>query len=1812
MKKFNRVLAMVLALITVLAMLPISAIADTWLDVEAEKEQVGNVTSTDITVTVDPHALLGYLQDGDWVGLLKGISANGGLESIITPDEFFAIVPKEELVKLVEMILEDVDKDALIACIDVNELLTCFNKTALIDLFMGLDNLQSYIRDYDLLMSYVDAGDIEAAVAYIDTEALLNDYAEELIDLALGLEIETLFDIVDLDKVVTLAGFDFAAAADQDYFVTTVAKDANLASYVDLDAIKAVIETMTYEELEVYVNEANAQALLQYLLHDVKALWYPSENREKYWLDVGDELNLPAVYKDRNVLRAGMEEYLLKGYTDGTTTYAPAFNLSVILFGDKANGIDPMFDFADLINKKYVNVEKLAEDFGYANLVVFENVKEQIADGTVSASAVVGCIDDYSAALEVVGVANAIEAIGSYQTVVNNYVTDANALIATFDLDAIASALIADYQINNVFNVVDMVYAVGVKKIAAQVQFKKLGKLIQESGVIETLVGMLDVKEYLIQAFNIFAGVQKNVTAIAVDGVVITEQNEAGYIQLVPARVIDALENLVPSLGELANLDDSGKLFNASFAISYYADESGEVVNTKIVNFNFVLTAGTGMIRKAAAKLSAVLDKIGYVDLAGGEVIAEITIPTEVATVLRKALEKLADSSDPKIHAIKDKVLAAYNAQPDDFIAFAQGLTFEEVMYVLNAIDPAIFGEVYNKALASRYAQVLLAYVEQVTGYDFSDNLEAHNLVNTLANIPTFEVFVEKLENVTGIEITDRLPSKVNGYLDNTVYDVIEKLASKFGYEFDMDKLLKQAAASTDPFAYLYTAVINKVENFGGAYAFIQRNAIKVANRLMSTSVGAQLADNCLMDFYTGNSTFVFDKDTTFNAKVVLEKGMNKVLGLLGNYKPALASKLSFYLGEFLDIVISDNANTHAGIDITIHATNIYRVEYVNEYGATIANVLLPVGTDLSKMVEVYADVEAFNGWIDVATGEYITTVPAKDVVVQADIQGFGTHTVTVVLKDTEGNVLPGFATLAVQDGATLDTYLANLDELAVSLYPELTADEATLGYVYNHEFDKSNWNATVEEDVTVYATVALDINSKANIQIGNLVNGVDFTVELTADECIVTLNNNWNDYSALDFSFNKAFVAALGRDLVLTTAVANAQKVTLNQDVLAQLVAKAAAHPVAVETIGFSYDEAVAAYVNAEAYEVGFNFNGNEEINLGDFTTAIEIVLPFAEGLDADDAKTFVSVNEDACDVTVAEGTIAFAAPHFSTITIVNKYLLTIDSQYKVENAPADIVLPEALAALAVLKNNGVEVAMNEEWFAEGEVIEGKFDYAEDTNAPVGLVYAKTMFNDVAFDRDADVKFVMPAESVTVTHYATTTEFTILYYVNGKLENTLTKNYTLLNIPTLAEVIAPYNNEEGWYWFDQDSVASLLGKHTEPICLYWVSNNETKITVNFHANNQVISYVKTIADWRDGGLAGLKTAIDTDLAGYIWKTNDNKQITDITLSDLVHSDGVIDFYGTPDTQEYHVFTDGNATVDITDAVAGTTITVGAANKPGYTFEIKVYKTDDNMTPGEEVAIVDGKFEMPYSDVIVTVTYKAVESAYETIVIVVPADKTLNATDVTTLDSAPADLVLVKAERKANGSLELTYRYSLPADDFNEAAFLKEVKSMIAKSQALTTSYIVDGVVYATEKDALANLPEGATFAGWVEMSNNVKVAFLEFEETESNAAWLIVCIVLIVLLIIAIIVLVYVLHISDRLSTSWLTKVCTAIVTGFFAVCMFIAKIVLKLLRLLGIKREDIIEELPAEPAEDVPAVIHTSEEATEEVATEEENKAE
>ena len=170
MKKFNRVLAMLLALVTVLAVLPISALAEDWLRVETDKTTVENVASTDITVSVDPKVLLSYMKDGDIKGLLKGISASGSLGDILTKEEILAIIPEEEIIALVKAIIADIDVKELIGCFDADKLLACVDKDGLISLIKGM-NLKSYVKDIDVLMSYVDDGDIEKAIDYIDTDA---------------------------------------------------------------------------------------------------------------------------------------------------------------------------------------------------------------------------------------------------------------------------------------------------------------------------------------------------------------------------------------------------------------------------------------------------------------------------------------------------------------------------------------------------------------------------------------------------------------------------------------------------------------------------------------------------------------------------------------------------------------------------------------------------------------------------------------------------------------------------------------------------------------------------------------------------------------------------------------------------------------------------------------------------------------------------------------------------------------------------------------------------------------------------------------------------------------------------------------------------------------------------------------------------------------------------------------------------------------------------------------------------------------------------------------------------------------------------------------------------------------------------------------------------------------------------------------------------------------------------------------------------------------------------------------------------------
>ena len=1768
MKKFNRVLAMLLAIITVLAVLPISVLADDWLNVDADKTTVENVTSTEITVTVDPKALLSYIQDGDVKGLIKGMSATGGLGSIMTKEELLAILPEEKILDLAKTIIGDIDAKALLDCLDADKLLACVDKDGLVSLLTDMD-LKSYVKDIDVLMNYVDKGDIEKAIDYIDTDALIDDYSKELMDLALDLAPETLFDIVDLDKAVKLEGIKVEDAANLTYIQTVIGYSTLAEKYVDNAKLDAYVDANLNRfsaSIPAYVNKD----ILADLFDGVEDKLADYVNEDKAMAIVYKALDdglltlatLQAYDNFQDALAGGAIAPIYDRLLSGDGTNPAAMDVKVLLFGDAT--LAPLFpdlaalvnagvvDVEDLLNNsvislneliinKVVDVDKLATVYGYANLVKTDVIKTQITTaingGVITSADVVACLKDYDAAIDAIGVEEAVAAVGGYMTVID-YVTDLKALVNTFDVMAIAKSILRDRVITDIIDVEGLIKAINVRAFVSKVDIKQLVKVVYESGVAQELLSQLDLEAYMIQAFSIMATMQKTITEIEIDGVVITAQNEEGYIKLLPTKLIDSFENLVPTLNELANIDDSGKLFSASFAISYL---DGDVEKTKEINFNFVLTAGTDMIRRAAAKLSALLDKAGYVALTDGKLVAEVRIPSEFASVLRKALEKMADSTDPEMNALKNKVLAVYAAQPDDFIAFAEGLTLEEIVAVLEAVDPALFGKVYGKVLASRYAEVLLSYVERVTGYDFSDNLEAQNLVNTLATIPTFEVFVEKLENVTGFEITDRLPAKVNGYLDHTVYDVIDKLAAVAGYDFDMENLLKAAAASTDPFAYLYTAVVNKVENADAVYSYVQRNTIRVANRLMATRVGNVIADNCLMDFYRGNSTFVFAKTVTFDARAVVEKAFNKVVSIVGSRVSAVEAreeKIAEMFDMALDMIVAETAYMTTGFDVTVKANNIYRVTFQNSDGIVVLDTLLPVGTNLSKMLD-YSKYEGAEGWVNVATGDIVNKMPAKDIVVKA-----------LVEEEPEETT------------------------------PEITTPEETTP-------EETTPEETTPEEPEPPVVPEVEVEGFESL-------------EVVGDNYVITVEKNWNEYAnGLQFKLSKVFLTKVqteGKNLVLVSAVANAQKVTISNAMAATLVSEATG-----EFVTFSYKfGGVDATSGKETIE--FAFDGVNAI--ADFGEGVQVVLPFA-GKSNDNEKTYVYVDGEeglkAGDgVTVENGTIVFFAPHFSTYTIVNKYRITVDTNTYDEND--NLITSSPIAAITGADG----------WYEAGEVVAITIAKQPLT----GYEYVGTKIGGQLFN-EGTVNFTMPAASVTAKSYAKASVYNVYYYVNGALAKTQT--YTIADYAadknafaqTLVSFVPQgFENQNGWEWFGKNAIVNNLGKD---ISLFWVNDTETKITVSFYVGTELVtSYEKSVAEWRDGELAALKFNIDRVKPGYVWTyttTGGDVALTDLTLNMLLTSVGGIKFYGTPDDRNYNVYTDGNATADKTDAPAGTEITVTVMSKPGYAAEIKVYKTTDGTTLGDAVTVADGKFTMPASNVIVTVEYTQVIVTYNYITVTVPAGSVLNATDLTTLASAPADMVLYKVERTAEGALKLTYRYT---GTFNETAFLAEVNALISAAQYVTT-WIVNGVAYNSEVEANnAQLPEGAKIIGWTEMSQNVKVAIIEYTAPQGVSAWVIVCIVLAVLLLLAIIALIYVLHVTGKIGASFITKVCVAIVGVFFAFCMLLAKVALKVLNFMGVKTEDILEELPEEePVEDIPAVVldiePTTEEAPAEEATEE-----
>ena len=2028
MKLFNRILAMLLTIVMVLAIAPISAFADAWLGVNSDKTQNGNVTSTDLTFTVDPSALLSYLKKGSIKELLKGISLDGRIGDFITVDEFFEVIPKDKVNDIIDAIIADIDTDVLLSYVDVDKLLGQVNKADLIDLIKDIPNLQDYVKDYDALMNHIGEDNIAGAVGYIKTDLLIENYADKLMNLALGLDDSKLLSIVNVDAAMDLPCVDFSAAVKLSYFQNTIGYgtladryisnaaldafvDANysrfansLPDYADTNALAGLFAGFEYADVEPHLDLDATQAILQdtFTVDELLGYWN------------GSTLLIEDMFND-GMFTVDIYKKLLNG--DGTNP--AALNLDSLLFGDTANDVEalfedltvlitnnvidveemlngkaplaPLFTVKELISADVILLDKIEDDnHKYEDMVEISVLKTQLQNAlnanTITADDVIDCIKkdasgkpDYTAAVKAIGVDVAVTQTCGYEVLLKNYVTDFNGLLTSIGIDAIIDDILAAGTLSTIFDVNGLVNAIGLPTLAGLVDLPQLAKDLYAAGAHKAVIDMLDFQSYLPLFSSLLNAVETNVQEIKINDTALTEK-DGDLLYFNPAAVLEVLENLLPTLDDLSKLGDDGVLMSTSFSITYQSEATDDVAKTKVYTVKFAVTEGIGTIRAAASKLQTLINKVGTIALEDGILVVDVKIPDEFASVVRVALEKLGNASDPAWNTLKDKILAIYESSPSDAVAFFEKLTIEDIVAVLDAVDPEIFGNAYERAMASRYANVLLQYIKEATGYDFT-HLTANDLMLKATEIPTFEVFLNKLEAVTKVDISSKLPARINGIWDETVYTALEKVADKAGVEFDLKSILENAAASEDPFAYLYNNVVEKVENSGAIYNAVKTRVLKVADRVLASRIGAKFANLTISDFYAGNAAFHYEKTLTFTPKALIEKAVNKLANVVSSrFSVNLDDVKSLFLGYFT------NDTAQLGVDLTLRVTNLYEITFYDEAHNEILTTLVPAGADLATIKDyIPADAKLdFLGWQNATTGELLTKMPRADVAVLPDIEGM--HYVTVVdpadtsvivggvaiydgelvdraeldaiaedyLKATlpegtvwtdldgneydfatpvvdditltwdspvpviswnvtvvdpetqepveglqfvvvdgetltedqiaamnayvealmeEGdtlkwiNVATGAAfdlngaitadvtltweiveyvaeytmtviptvdgeelaedkwiTVTVYEGTLLSSYRDALDAQIKTLYPALGENEAHV-YAYTHTWALANgamdWTVEPTADITVYANIAYDYDN-AGLQIPGYVNGVDFEIRFEDGVCYVTwLGNDWA--AKMDFHMGAAFLRSWSNangKLVLDSKN-SAHKVALSNAMLKKLADKAEA--LGASDVDFSYDQAAATDVvealqfNAKSgaayYAMGFLFD-DVAVSLGDFANGeVVITLPFAGAANTTDKKTFIYVSGDANtelvagqDFTVVNDTVTFNAPHFSDIVLVNKYNLSILDTYDMD------LDPSAYDASKLPAGPIADVAgMSGNYYEAGYVFTNVKFTGKTTLT--GIEYVKTLINGTAF---SGTTFEMPAEAVTVKHVATARTYYVYYYVNGQLQTSLTKSYTIFaaTLPTAADVKAVLPGgvtaANGWYWFGLADNFETSQRGVNDVHLFWVNDTETTITVNFYLNKTdataKATYTYTIAQWKTE-LATLASKVAAAVANVdnskaiIWKDANGKALSAYTVADLITAGAAVNFYAEYDLRDYNVFTDGNATVDKSTASAGTVVTVTPANKTGMDASIKVI----NKATGVEITVTDNKFEMPAADVLVSVTYAPKNINYVdatganktgkygdvlTIVVTIPAGSKLLTNDLTTLDKAPADLVLVSAARGTNNELILTYRYTLTEEGTNEKEFLDAVKALITDAD-FTAVYMVNGVAYKTAQEAISALPEGVTITKWNEVSENVFVASLEYAAPAGTSAWMIVSIILIVLLVLLIIVLCYVLHVTGKIGTNWFIKFCVAVVSVFFAFCMLVARVALKVLHLFGVKDEDVIEDIPAEPVEDIPA---------------------
>ena len=272
MKIFNKVLALVLALFTVLTVLPMSVLAKSWVDVNTET--TGDATK--VTVTLDAKTLAELLQrDGISKDLLLDLKDGATVDAAALREAFsvqdlFDIIPREEWLKVfdIEEILSQLDLEVLMGYVDTEGLL----KEVLAD-DAALEKLEAMLADVEDLDKCFDAltllqkGYIVSKTKNQTAEDLILSCISEANRIALVNAIKK--EPAKLEKLITYletaingTGFDLTALKKLLDVDMIIEKEViTVSAVVDTDKVEALIESGKIKVSEI-VSTTKVQTLI--------------------------------------------------------------------------------------------------------------------------------------------------------------------------------------------------------------------------------------------------------------------------------------------------------------------------------------------------------------------------------------------------------------------------------------------------------------------------------------------------------------------------------------------------------------------------------------------------------------------------------------------------------------------------------------------------------------------------------------------------------------------------------------------------------------------------------------------------------------------------------------------------------------------------------------------------------------------------------------------------------------------------------------------------------------------------------------------------------------------------------------------------------------------------------------------------------------------------------------------------------------------------------------------------------------------------------------------------------------------------------------------------------------------------------------------------------------------------------------------------------------------------------------------------------------------------------------------------------------